>query len=134
LRAIDGAGGVIVAMEACSGMKPYMSYIEEGTGDPIRALAKHYLEIPCSCMTPNNRRLDRIDELIERFKPDALVDVILQACHSYSIESYKVGEHVHRRLISLMVMWARSARGSKPFWRYADDLRDVMKKGNANRQ
>lgn len=61
LRAIDGAGGVIVAMEACSGMKPYRSYIEEDTGDPIRALAKHYLEIPCSCMTPNDRRLDGID-------------------------------------------------------------------------
>ena len=97
LRAIDGAGGVIVAMEACSGMKPYMSYIEEGTGDPIRALAKRYLEIPCSCMTPNNRRLDGIDALVERFKPDAVVDIILQACHSYSIESYKVGEHVHRK-------------------------------------
>lgn len=96
-RAVEEAGGVIVALEACSGMKPYMSSIEEGTGDPIRALASHYLKIPCSCMTPNNRRLDRIDELIERFKPDALVDVILQACHSYSIESYKVGEHVHRK-------------------------------------
>ena len=84
-----GAGGVIVALEACSGMKPYMSFIEEDTGDPIRALASHYLKIPCSCMTPNNRRLDRIDELIERFKPNAVVDVILQACHSSALNPTK---------------------------------------------
>lgn len=96
-HAIEEAGGVIVALDICSGMKPYMSLIEEGTGNPIRALAARYLQIPCSCMTPNDRRLDGIDELIERFKPDALVDVILQACHSYNIESHKVGEHIQKK-------------------------------------
>ncbi len=30
------------------------------------------------------------------FKPDAVVDVVLQACHSFNIESYKVGEHVQK--------------------------------------
>jgi benzoyl-CoA reductase/2-hydroxyglutaryl-CoA dehydratase subunit BcrC/BadD/HgdB len=35
-----------------------------------------------------------MDRLIEKFKPDAVVDVVLQACHSYNIESIKVGKHV----------------------------------------
>ena len=96
-RIIEESGGIIVALEACSGMKPYMSLIEEDTGNPIRAIAKHYLKIPCSCMTPNNRRLEWIDTLIEKFKPQAVVDVILQACHSYNIESYKVGEHIRKK-------------------------------------
>lgn len=47
-------------------------------------------------MTPNERRLIEMSELIEKFKPDAVVDVVLQACHSYNIESYKVGEHVRK--------------------------------------
>ena len=68
-------------------------YIYGPEGAP-RAMAARYLKIPCSCMTPNNRRLTEIDKLIERFKPDAVVDVVLQACHSYNIESFKVGEHV----------------------------------------
>lgn len=97
LNIIEEVGGVVVALESCSAMKPYMSYIDEGTADPIRALAKHYLQIPCSCMTPNMRRLDGIDRLIDRFKPDAVVDLILQACHSYNIESHKVSEHVQRK-------------------------------------
>lgn len=95
-RAVDRAGGVIVALEACSGMKPYMSYIEEGTGDPIMAIAKRYLRIPCSCMTPNDGRLRWLDHLINRFKPHAVIDVILHACHTYNVESYKVGEYIQK--------------------------------------
>jgi len=93
---IEEAGGVIVALDACSGFKPYMADIEEGARDPVRALAERYLKIPCSCMTPNTRRLDEMDRLIEKFKPDAVIDVVLQACHSYNIESYKVGEQVQK--------------------------------------
>lgn len=97
LRAIGDAGGVIVALEACSFMKPYMFYIEEATGDPIRALASHYLKIPCACMTPNIHRLECIDAFIERFRPDVVVDVVLQACHGYNIESFKLGEHINKK-------------------------------------
>ncbi len=94
LTAIEEAGGVVVALDSCSGMKPYADYIEEGTGDPVRAMAARYLKVPCSCMTPNRRRLTEIDRLIEKFRPDAVVDVVLQGCHSYNIESIKVGERV----------------------------------------
>lgn len=94
---LEEAGGTIVALEACSGFKPYMTLIEEGTRDPVQALAERYLKIPCSCMTPNGRRLDDMDRLIEGFKPDAVVDVVLQACHSYNIESIKVGAHIKDR-------------------------------------
>jgi benzoyl-CoA reductase/2-hydroxyglutaryl-CoA dehydratase subunit BcrC/BadD/HgdB len=93
-RIIEEAGGRIVALDACSGMKSFTGRIEEGTGDPYAALAKRYLKIPCSCMTPNTGRLAAMDVLIERFRPDAVVEVVLHACHTYNIESYKVGEHV----------------------------------------
>jgi benzoyl-CoA reductase/2-hydroxyglutaryl-CoA dehydratase subunit BcrC/BadD/HgdB len=93
-KVIEEAGGVIVAMEACSGMKGYSIHIDEDSGDPISALAKAYLKIPCSCMSPNQRRFDALDEMIDRFKPDAVIDVILQACHSYNIESYWIEQHV----------------------------------------
>jgi benzoyl-CoA reductase/2-hydroxyglutaryl-CoA dehydratase subunit BcrC/BadD/HgdB len=96
-QAIEEAGGVIVAIDSCTGMKPYADEIGEGTADPVAALAKRYLKIPCACMTPNMRRLSELDRYIERFKPDAVVDVILHACHGYNIESYKVMQHVRQR-------------------------------------
>lgn len=96
-KVIEEAGGVVVAMEACSGMKGYSIHIDEDSGDPIAALAKAYLKIPCSCMSPNQRRFDALDEMITRFKPSAVIDVILQACHSYNIESYRIENHVRNK-------------------------------------
>ena len=45
-------------------------------------------------MSPNTRRLTELDKLIARFKPDAVIDVVLNACHAYNVESHKVGKHV----------------------------------------
>jgi benzoyl-CoA reductase/2-hydroxyglutaryl-CoA dehydratase subunit BcrC/BadD/HgdB len=94
---IEEAGGVIVAIDNCTGMKAFLDTIEEDSVDPITKLAERYLKLPCSCMSPNTRRLDQLDRLIKRFKPDAVIDVILHACHSYNVESYKVGGHVKTR-------------------------------------
>ena len=35
--------------------------------------------------------------MIEKFKPDAVVDFVLTACHSYNAESHKIGPHVMKR-------------------------------------
>jgi benzoyl-CoA reductase/2-hydroxyglutaryl-CoA dehydratase subunit BcrC/BadD/HgdB len=96
-RIIEEMGGVVVAMDSCTGMKCFMDDITEDSDDPVGAIAERYLKIPCSCMTPNNRRLTEMDKIIENFKPDVVVDFILHACHSYNIESYKVGEHIQSK-------------------------------------
>jgi benzoyl-CoA reductase/2-hydroxyglutaryl-CoA dehydratase subunit BcrC/BadD/HgdB len=96
-KIIEASGGIVVAPDACTGMKAFMGEIEENTSDPVRALAARYLQIPCACMTPNERRLASLSEMIEQFKPDAVVDFVLTACHSYNVESYKVGRHVTDR-------------------------------------
>lgn len=93
-KVIEENGGVVVAVDSCTGMKTFMGDIEENTGNPIRAIAERYLKIPCSCMTPNQRRLNALSDMIAKFKPDAVIDVVLQACHSYSVESYKIGKHI----------------------------------------
>ncbi len=97
LRIIEEASGVIVALEGCGGMKGYSSRIEEGTGDPLAAVAASTLKLPCACMTPNKTRLQMLTDLILRFKPDVVIDVILQACHTYNVESYRVEQHVRDR-------------------------------------
>ncbi len=96
-RVTEEAGGVVVAIDSCSGMKSYMDDIEEGTPDPVAALARRYLKIACACMTPNHRRLTELDRHIERVKPDAVIDVTLHACHGYNVESHKVEKHVREK-------------------------------------
>ena len=88
---------MIVSLDACTGMKAYAGSIEENTSDPYAAISKRYLDIPCSCMTPNDRRLSEMDKIIEKFKPDVVIDVVLHACHSYNVESAKVKAHVEKK-------------------------------------
>ncbi len=96
-KIIEEAGGIIIAQDSCTGMKPFMDTAEEGTGDPVRAIAEKYLKIPCSCMTPNSRRLDAIDNLVDKFKPDVVVDFVLHACHTYNVESHRVGKFIKEK-------------------------------------
>jgi benzoyl-CoA reductase/2-hydroxyglutaryl-CoA dehydratase subunit BcrC/BadD/HgdB len=93
-KIIEEAGGAVVVQDSCTGIKPLKIPVEEGTGNPLGALAKRYLKIPCSVMTPNPGRLAHLDELIRDYRPDCVVDVVLQFCHTYNVESHTVGEHV----------------------------------------
>jgi benzoyl-CoA reductase/2-hydroxyglutaryl-CoA dehydratase subunit BcrC/BadD/HgdB len=94
-RIIEACGGLIVAPDACTGAKTFMGEIEENTPDPVNAIARRYLQIPCACMTPNQLRLSALSDMIKKFKPHAVIDFVLTACHSYNVESHKVGRHVN---------------------------------------
>lgn len=96
-RIIEELGGNIVVLDSCTGMKAFMEKTAEDTTDPYAALAERYLKLPCSCMTPNSRRLEELDKMIARFKPDAIIEVILHACHSYNVESHKIREHAKNK-------------------------------------
>lgn len=96
-KIIEQAGGAVVAMDNCTGMKPFLTDIEEDTGDPIAAVSRRYLQLPCSCMTPNTRRLSELDKLIDRFRPDVVIEIVLHACHSYNIEAYKIMRHAKEK-------------------------------------
>ena len=58
------------------------------------ALAKKYLNINCSVMSPNNSRMQYIDEMIDEYQVDGVIEIILQACHTYNIESHYVKQTV----------------------------------------
>jgi benzoyl-CoA reductase/2-hydroxyglutaryl-CoA dehydratase subunit BcrC/BadD/HgdB len=87
LRLIEEAGGIVVCMENCTGIKGIYSLVDETSSDPFRAIAKRYLEIPCSCMTPNTGRFEMIERLIQEYQVDGVVDLSWQCCHTYTIES-----------------------------------------------
>lgn len=89
IKAIEDAGAVVVAYENCSGAKNLEVLVDE-TIDPVTAIADKYLNIPCSVMSPNNGRGDLLEKMIEDYKVDGVIDVILQACHTYNVETHKM--------------------------------------------
>lgn len=99
VRALEEAGASIVAYENCTGYKGLDVLVEEDeSADPLHSLAKKYLSTPCSCMTPNNSRLDLIKRLADEYSADAVVDLTWQACHTYAIESFTVKKFVEEEL------------------------------------
>jgi benzoyl-CoA reductase/2-hydroxyglutaryl-CoA dehydratase subunit BcrC/BadD/HgdB len=94
LRLIEQCGGAVVCVENCSGVKGLDLLVDETEDDPFTALARRYLKIPCSCMTPNDGRLDLLARLIDEYRIGGVVDLTLQYCHTYNIESRVVGDFV----------------------------------------
>ncbi|MCQ6961821.1 double-cubane-cluster-containing anaerobic reductase [Methanolobus chelungpuianus] len=86
---IESRGGVIVAEESCTGTRSFWYLVDEDK-DPMTALAERYIKIPCSCMSPNDRRIDNILELAREFRVDGVIHYTLQFCHGYNIEKQKV--------------------------------------------
>ena len=94
VRAIEENGGVVVCYENCSGAKTLELLVDEEQEDVYQALAERYLSIGCSCMSPNPNRYELLGRLIEEYQVDAVVDVILQACHTYNVETLGIKRFV----------------------------------------
>lgn len=93
LNIIEEAGGVVVAMENCGGLKSVGLPLREDI-DPIAALARRYLSIPCACMSPNPDRLRLIGEIVENYRVVGVVELTWQGCHTYNIEAFQIRRFV----------------------------------------
>nr|WP_277997936.1 double-cubane-cluster-containing anaerobic reductase [Moorella glycerini] len=90
---VEECGGLVVAMENCSGYKTVGLKIDESDQrDPLLLLAEKYLKIPCSIMSPNGRRLELLRQMVRDFQVDGVIDLTWRACHTYNIESYFVAD------------------------------------------
>ncbi len=93
IKIIEENGGVVVCYENCSGIKEKEFLVDE-TKKPIDAIAEKYLQVPCSCTSPNDNRIELLDRLIDEYQVDGVIDVILQACHTYNVETMRIKELV----------------------------------------
>jgi len=89
VTAIEESGGVVVAYENCIGIKPVELLVDE-QDEPYKAIADKYLQIGCSVMTPNTNRYTLLSRLVKEFKIDGVVEMVLQACHTYAIETTEI--------------------------------------------
>ena len=95
---VEDHGGLIVAMESCTGLKPILDDVDESAEDPLHAVAEKYAHLPCSVMTPNARRLDSLRQLAPEFSVECVVELVWQACLTYDVESHRVRRLVETEL------------------------------------
>lgn len=94
LTNIENAGADIVVYENCSGVREKLELIDENMDNPMEAIAKKYLNLSCSVMSPNDKRFKDLDNLIDEYQVDAVIEIVLQACHTFAVESTKVKRFV----------------------------------------
>ena len=92
LDIIEASGGLVVAMENCSGLKPIYEDVDAGSDDPPAAIAEKYFHLPCSVMTPNDSRMELLARLAGEYRPQCIIELIWQACLTYDVESARVRE------------------------------------------
>ena len=90
VKLIEENGGVVTCFENCSGIKAAYQMVNAEADDIVGAIAERYLGIGCSVMTPNDIRIDHLKKLVEEYKIDGVVEIDLQCCTPYNVESFTV--------------------------------------------
>ena len=102
--AVERAGGNVVCFENCSGIKPARCMVDTDADDLVEAIADAYLDIGCAVMTPDTRRFEKLPALMEEFRVDGVLDVALQACHTYLIEGRSIREICKEKNVPYMAL------------------------------
>ena len=84
---IERNGGVIVCLDDCGGERTNKMLVDENADDILRAISDRYLGIHCSVMTRNDGRIENTKAMVEKYHADGVIEVILQACHTFNVES-----------------------------------------------
>jgi benzoyl-CoA reductase/2-hydroxyglutaryl-CoA dehydratase subunit BcrC/BadD/HgdB len=92
---VETAGAVIVNEESCIGTRYFKDLIDEGNTDldgQLAALTDRYMQIDCSCFTPNTERVDQVLREYRDSKAQGVLHYSLQFCHTYNVEEIKIKE------------------------------------------
>lgn len=84
---IENNGGVIVCLDDCGGERTQKMLVDENADDILRAISDRYLEIHCSVMTTNEGRIENTKEMCKKYKADGVIEMVLQACHTFNVEA-----------------------------------------------
>lgn len=95
IRAIEDNGGVVVAVENCSGVRTLAEMVDETGEDIYFSIARKYLATGCSIMTPNDNRIQLLGSIMDEYHVDGVVEMILNGCHSTGAESTYIRKFVN---------------------------------------
>jgi benzoyl-CoA reductase/2-hydroxyglutaryl-CoA dehydratase subunit BcrC/BadD/HgdB len=81
---IEDAGGSVVVLDSCIGLRHYESLVQEGAPDAMLALAERYLmKPPCGRMQGFERRLEYLKRTAEDAGADGMVFHSLKFCDTF---------------------------------------------------
>ena len=88
IRAVEELGADVVAFDTCNGIREKVELVDESESDVYMALARKYLNINCSVMSPNESRRNYVAKMIDEYAVDGVIEIVLQSCHTYDVEAH----------------------------------------------
>ncbi|MCK4307710.1 2-hydroxyacyl-CoA dehydratase [candidate division WOR-3 bacterium] len=103
---VETSGATIVCEETCTGTRYFDTPVVDETPTDIdgqlKAIADRYLNIKCSCFTPNDDRIDQIIQFAKDYHADGVIYYTLQFCLTYNVEYEKVKRALDKEGIPLL--------------------------------
>lgn len=114
VKIIEENGGVVVCYENCGGIKTQRYLIDTEADDIITAIARYYLSIGCAVMSPDLQRINLLRELVDEFQIDAIIEIDLQYCQPYAVETFQIknlAEELGIRYMNIDTDYSQSDQG-----------------------
>ena len=94
IRAVEELGADVVAFDTCNSTREKAEPVDETNPDVYDALARKYLDINCSVMSPNESRRTYMGQMIDDYHVDGVIEIVLQACHTFAVEAFYIRKYV----------------------------------------
>jgi len=108
-RLVETLGSAVVCDETCTGYRYYANLVDENASnldELLKNIAERYMQINCSCFTPNQERIQQVIDLVREYQVDGVIQYILQYCHGYNMEAVKLEQELKRLKIPTLKLEA----------------------------
>ncbi|MFQ5827164.1 MAG: 2-hydroxyacyl-CoA dehydratase, partial [Dehalococcoidia bacterium] len=94
VRFIESLGGMVVIDELCTGGRYFLRKPVDGHGDPLAAIAAHYVDRPSNCPLKDvmeRRRIPHIMQMVEEYRVQGVIYLLEKFCepHGYDLPHLK---------------------------------------------
>jgi benzoyl-CoA reductase/2-hydroxyglutaryl-CoA dehydratase subunit BcrC/BadD/HgdB len=99
---VETAGAVIVGEESCVGERGTRNLTDESgetVAELLNAIVDRYFRVDCAIFTPNQERLDHIEQMVTEYKADGVIHYGLQFCQPYLMEAIPVEKTLEEKSI-----------------------------------
>ncbi len=112
IKIVEAAGGSVVADDWCTGSRYFWDLVGS-EGDPLRAIAKRYLDkVPSSFMLEREERFRHTIEMAKWFDVEAVIIFVLKFCDAHMFDTPQLMEELNALGLPVLYLeWEHSLSG-----------------------
>jgi len=112
LKIVETVGGSVVVDDWCTGSRYFWDLVDS-YGDPLRAIAKRYLnKIPSSFMFQSEERFGHTVKMAKRFDVEAAIIFVLKFCDTHMFDAPQLMEEMKAMGLPVLYLeWEHSLSG-----------------------